>query len=91
MADANSNMPCHAHATLCYGPEKSLSKWHGRGMAQAWHGICESNMAALCKSNRKDKSKRLAAQHGRGMAWAWRGHSVSMAWEWHGMCELALK
>jgi hypothetical protein len=47
-------MPCNAHAVLCHGREKSLSEQHGRGMAQARHGMCESNMAALCKSNGKD-------------------------------------
>jgi hypothetical protein len=24
------------------------------GMVVAWHGMCESNMAALCESNGKD-------------------------------------
>jgi hypothetical protein len=47
-------MPCHAHAALFRGFEKSLSEWHGRGMARARHGLCESNTAALCKSNGKD-------------------------------------
>jgi hypothetical protein len=28
--------------------------WHGMGTAQARLGMCESNMAALCKSNGKD-------------------------------------
>ena len=27
---------------------------HGRGTAWAWHGKCESDTAALCKSNGKD-------------------------------------
>jgi hypothetical protein len=45
---------CHAHAALCRGLEKSLSERHGRGMAPARHGMCESNMAVLCKSNGKD-------------------------------------
>ena len=27
---------------------------HGRSMAWAWHGKCESDTAALCKSNGKD-------------------------------------
>ena len=27
---------------------------HGMGAAKAWHGKCESAMAALCKSNGKD-------------------------------------
>jgi hypothetical protein len=36
---ANSHMPCHAHATLCRGLDKSLSEQHGHGMAcvnQTW-------------------------------------------------------
>jgi hypothetical protein len=45
---------CHAHAALCRGLEKSLSEWHGRGIARAQHGMCESNMAALCTSNGTD-------------------------------------
>jgi hypothetical protein len=35
--DANSHMPCHAHAALCSGLEKSLSEGHGSGMGTAWH------------------------------------------------------
>jgi hypothetical protein len=27
---------------------------HGQSMAWAWHGKCESDTAALCKSNGKD-------------------------------------
>jgi hypothetical protein len=38
----------------CRGLEKSLSERHIRGMAGERHGMCESNTAALCKSNRKD-------------------------------------
>jgi hypothetical protein len=37
-------------------------------MAWARHGKCESDTAALCKSN-GTHSKPLAARHGRGMAW----------------------
>jgi hypothetical protein len=44
----------HAMPMLRCGFEKSLSEWHGRGMARVRHGTCESNMAALCKSNGKD-------------------------------------
>jgi hypothetical protein len=66
-------MPCHAHAALCRGLEKSLSERHGRGMARARHGMCESNTAALCKSNGKTQCKPLAARHGRGTAWAQHG------------------
>jgi hypothetical protein len=52
-ADANLHMPrpCHVYAALCRGLEKSLSERHGRDMAWARHGMCESNTAALCKSN----------------------------------------
>jgi hypothetical protein len=46
--------PCRAHAALRRGLEKSVSERHGRGMARARHGMCESNTAALCKSNGKD-------------------------------------
>jgi hypothetical protein len=42
------------HAVLCRGLEKSLSERHGHGMAWGRHGMCESNTAALCKSNGKD-------------------------------------
>jgi hypothetical protein len=41
-------------ATFCNGLEKSLSEQHGDGMARAWHGTCESNMVALCKSSGND-------------------------------------
>jgi hypothetical protein len=44
----------HAHAAQCYGLEKSLLEWHGRGLARAQHGMHESNTAVLCKSNGKD-------------------------------------
>jgi len=33
---------------LCRGLDKN-----GMGTAWAWHGKCESDMAALCKSNGK--------------------------------------
>jgi hypothetical protein len=53
-ANANSHMPCCAHAALCRGLEKSVSERLGRGMARARHGLCESNTAALCNSNEED-------------------------------------
>jgi hypothetical protein len=53
----------------CRGLESSRSEWHIRGMAGERHGMCESNTAALCKSNGKDKSKPLAERYGRGTAW----------------------
>jgi hypothetical protein len=73
-ADANSHMPCHAHAALCRGLEKSLSERHGRGMARARHGMCVSNTAALCKSNGKDNLNTFwhgTARQGNGMGAAW--------------------
>jgi hypothetical protein len=74
---------CHAHGVLCRDLEKLLSEWHGRDMARVWHGTCESNMAALCKSNGKDTIYTLSGT-------AWQGNDVGAAWERHGMCEIAL-
>jgi hypothetical protein len=63
MANVNSHMPCHA-APMPRGAVALTSRfkngmvvaWHGRGMGAAWarRGMCESNTAALCKSNGKD-------------------------------------
>jgi hypothetical protein len=39
---------------LCRGLERSLSERHIRGMAGERHGMCESNMDALCETNGKD-------------------------------------
>jgi len=43
---------------LCRGLEKNgmVRAWHGHGMGTAWarHGKCDSDTAALCKSNGKD-------------------------------------
>jgi hypothetical protein len=47
-------MLIHAHAALFRGLNRSLSERHSRGMARVQHDMCESNKAALCKSNRKD-------------------------------------
>jgi hypothetical protein len=38
----------------CHGFEKSLSERSIHGLAVERRGMCESNMAALCKSNGKD-------------------------------------
>jgi hypothetical protein len=76
-------MPCHAHAALCRGLEKSLSERHGRGMKRARHGMCESNTAALCKSNGKDTIYTLSGT-------AWQGNCMGAIWDRHGMCELAV-
>ena len=65
----------HAAPLPCCALEKSL----GRSTAWAWHGMCESNTAALCKG--KTQSKPLATRHGSGAAWALPGHGI--------LCELA--
>jgi hypothetical protein len=44
----------HAHAALCPDLQKSLSERHVRGISQARHGMCESDTAAMCKSNGED-------------------------------------
>ena len=51
-------------------------------MAWARHGKCESDTAALCKSNGKDTFSTLS-----GMAW--QGNGMGAAWERHVMCESA--
>jgi hypothetical protein len=40
----------------CCAVDLKRTAWskHGMGAAWAWHGKCESDMAALCKSNGKD-------------------------------------
>jgi hypothetical protein len=66
----------HAMPMPRCGLEKSLSEWHGHSMA--WHDMCESNMAALCKSNGKDtiKTPYSTARHGREMAWVRHGNGM---------------
>ena len=54
-AQAMSRRPCCAVAlrrTAWSGHGMGMA-WHGQGMAWAWHGKCESDTAALCKSNGK--------------------------------------
>ena len=56
-------MPCSDHAVLLkataqHGRLSTAVLWpseerHGRSMAWAWHGKCESDTAAMCKSNGK--------------------------------------
>jgi hypothetical protein len=53
-------------------------------MARARHGMCESNTAALCKSNGKDTIYTLSGT-------AWQGNAMGTAWARHGMCELTFK
>jgi len=49
-------MPHPCHAMLGPGEVTFSALWseHGRGLAWACHGMCESNIAALCKSIGKD-------------------------------------
>jgi hypothetical protein len=56
------------HAALCRGLEKSLLELHGRGMARALHGMCDSNTDIRVNQVEKTPSIRLAAKHGRGTA-----------------------
>jgi hypothetical protein len=44
-----ANMP-----STCHGLERSLTERHISDMAGERHDMCESNTAALCKSNGKD-------------------------------------
>ena len=46
----------------------------------AWHGKCESDTAALCKSNGKDTLYTLSST-------AWQGNGMGAAWAGHAMCE----
>ena len=62
-------------AVLCCGLEKNC-------IVGAWHGKCESDTAALCKSNGKD----VLNPYGK----AWQGTDMGAAWERHPMCEWAL-
>ena len=98
-AVSDSHLPCHAHAhamlrhhavllkvtaqhgcletaALCRGLEKN-------GMVGAWHGKCETDTAALCKSDGKDKFQTLSST-------AWQGHGMCAAWERHAVCESGL-
>jgi hypothetical protein len=77
----NSHMPCRAHAVLCPELDKSLSEGHGRGMARARNGMCNSNTAVLCNSNGKDTIQILSCTswQGNGM-----GTELGTIWSRHG-------
>jgi hypothetical protein len=59
-AVSDSHLPCHAHAASmsCSDHAVALRRtaWseHCMEAAWAWHGKCETDKAALCKSNGKD-------------------------------------
>jgi len=46
---ADTRRPCCAVSL-----RRTACSEHGMGAAWAWHGKCESDMAALCKSNGKE-------------------------------------
>jgi hypothetical protein len=79
-ADDNSQMPCHAHAALCRGLEKSFLERLGRDMARARHGrgiACVNQIRPHCVNQMgKTQSKPLAVRHGRGIAWARHGNGM---------------
>jgi hypothetical protein len=52
------------------------------GAAWAWHGKCEADTAALCKSNGKDTFETLSGT-------AWQLNGMGAAWARHAMCESA--
>jgi hypothetical protein len=56
---------------------------HGMSAAWTWHGKCDSDTAALCKSNGKDIFYTLSGT-------AWQGNGMGAAWARHAMCESAL-
>jgi hypothetical protein len=101
-------MPCHAmlrpcrssqgHSTARPSRDGRAVSWpweerHGQSMAWARHGKCESDKAALCKSNGKDTFQSLEIWHGRWTACARHGHGMlcvnqlkhGMAWHGNGM------
>jgi hypothetical protein len=53
MACVNPTRP-HCINQMGETPSKALAEQHGRGTAWERHGMCESNTAALFKSNGKD-------------------------------------
>ena len=81
--------PCHAPTMLLFSrPQHSTAVSRRPCCAvtlrrTAWHGKCESDTAALCKSNGEDTFQTL-----RGTAW--QGNGTGAAWERHAMCESAL-
>jgi hypothetical protein len=77
-ADANSHMPCPCRAVPWPSEVAFRTAWscHGTGASWAHYGMCESNTAALCKSNGKDnrnpwRNGMAGKRHGRGMGTAW--------------------
>jgi hypothetical protein len=53
MASVNQTLP-HCVNQMGKTHSKPVAARHGRGTAWARHGKCESETAALCKSNEKD-------------------------------------
>ena len=76
-------MTCCAVALRSYFQNDMFGARQGRGMGMEWHGKCESNTAALCKSNVKDTIQTISDK-------AWQEKCRCAAWARHAMCELAL-
>jgi hypothetical protein len=54
---ADSHLAYRVHAVSrrpCCAVALRRTAWSKRGMGMAWQGKCESDTAALCKSNGKD-------------------------------------
>jgi hypothetical protein len=59
---------------------------HGNGM------VCVNQTRPRCVNQMgKTQSKALAERHGRVVAGEGHGNGMGTAWEWHGMCESALR
>jgi hypothetical protein len=58
----------------CYAVALRIAAWseNGMGVAWAWYGVCESDTAALCKSNGKETFKTRSGT-------AWQGNGMSAA------------
>ena len=69
--------PCHALAMPFFSRPR-----HGQSMPWERHGKCESDTAALCKSNGIDTFQTFSGT-------AWQGNGMGAAWTRHVMCESA--
>ena len=71
---------------LCCAVALRRTAWseHGMGAVCVWPGKCESDTAALCKSNGKDTFQTLSGR-------ALQGNNLGTAWTRHLMCGSTLK
>jgi hypothetical protein len=79
-ADANSHMPCHAHAAPMPRCAVALRSCFQNGMVVALHGrgmACVNQTRPHCVNQMGNtQSKAFLARHGRGTAWARHGNSM---------------